>query len=412
MIIPQETKVDNSQMMQLRAEVIAIGDEITSGINLDTNTQWISQRLGELGIQVAFHTTVGDDLNDNIDVFRIAAGRADVVVTTGGLGPTADDLTRQAIARMADVELVMHQSVLDHIKQMYKVRRREMPGNNEVQAWFPSGSSIINNPEGTAPGIDFSSQESVVQYRIFALPGVPVEMKQMWNETVEPELRAMVGNDLVIHHHTIHCFGAGESHIETMLPGLVERGRDPQVGITASSATISLRISTQGPTRAQCLEKMQPTIETIRVCLGDLVYGENGVGLHQVVVGLLQAQNKTVAILDAGLNGALASQMTGNIDSVDVLNGSRIINGTVSDLAVAAADFASSKGTEFGLAIGPIDRDPDTVNAGESFYDVVITEGKQTHQRSFRFGGHSGIREERATKEVLNYFRLLLLKSR
>lgn len=400
-------------MTLLRAEVIAIGDEITNGLRLDTNTQWISQRLGELGIEVAFHSTVGDDLADNIDVFRQAAIRADVIIATGGLGPTADDLTRQAIAKMADVELVMEQSVLDHIKQIYVARGREMPVNNKVQAWFPAGSTIINNPEGTAPGIDFSSHcENGSGYRILALPGVPVEMKQMWNETVEPDLRLQVGNDFMIHHHTIHCFGSGESDIETLLPGLVERGRDPQVGITASAATISLRISTRGPTPADCMEKMQPTIATIQESLGDLIYGENEIELHHVVAELLQAQNKSVAILDAGLDGALAKLIAVDEGSNTVVTDSQIVNNQIEDLSIAAVDYALSTGTHYGLVIGPINRDPAAVESGESFYEVVISDGDHFHQKSIRFSGHSEWREDRAAKEVLNFFRLHLLSIR
>jgi nicotinamide-nucleotide amidase len=313
---------------------------------------------------------------------------------------------------MAGVDLVMEQSVLDHIKQMYVAREREMPLNNKVQAWFPRGSRIINNPEGTAPGIDFESDNKTgSHYRIFALPGVPVEMKQMWKETVEPELRRKVGNDFIIHHHTIHCFGSGESHIETMLPGLVERGRDPQVGITASAATISLRISTRGPTTGYCLEKMQPTIATIRESLGDLVFGENGMELHHVVVELLNDCNKTVAILDAGLNGAMASLIATSGDTSEVVAGSKTDWDPIADLSGAAADFAQSKGAHFGLAIGPIDRDPAIVKSGKSFYEVVISDGAEFRQEHFRFSGHSGWREDRATKEVLNFFRLHLLSS-
>lgn len=398
-------------MTELRAEVIAIGDEITSGVRLDTNSHWLSQQLGELGIEVAFHSTVGDNILDNIDVFRHAAARADVIIVTGGLGPTADDLTRQAIAEMAKVELVWEQSVLDHIKQMYVVRGREMPANNQLQAWFPRGSTIIKNPEGTAPGIDFESQsENGTRYRIFALPGVPVEMKQMWNETVQPELRALVGSDFVIHHHTIHCFGTGESHIETLLPGIVERGRDPQVGITASAATISLRISTRGTTKDQCLDKMHPTIATIRECLGNLVYGENGIELHEVVAGILKEKNRSVAILDAGLNGALASLMDADLNKRGVVGNSRIITEDIDDLTTATIEFAKLTGTQYGLAIGPIDRSSTAVESGASFYDVVVSDGEKLHQKSFRYSGHSGWRENRVGKEVLNFFRLLLLK--
>jgi nicotinamide-nucleotide amidase len=399
-------------MAELRAEIISIGDEITSGVRLDTNSQWISQRLGELGVRVAFHTTVGDDLADNVEALRQASQRADIVVTTGGLGPTADDLTREAISEMADVELVMHQSVLDRIKQMYESRGREMPSNNEVQAWFPRGAEIINNPEGTAPGIDFRGQSCRgSNYRIFALPGVPVEMKQMWSATVDPALRKHTGNNFVFHHHTIHCFGSGESHVETLLPDLIKRGRDPQVGITASSATISLRISTRGKARADCIEKMRPTILMIQECLGDLVYGENGQELHGIIVQILSKQNNTVSVFDAGLNGAVASLIAGHDVDKNVFAGGVVTNRDLNDVKQAALDVAEQRQSSFGIAIGPINRNASDVEAGKSFYSVAIADGHELHDKQFRFSGHSGWREDRAAKEVLNFFRLHLLKT-
>src|SRR4051812_6861020 len=138
------------------AEIIAIGDELTSGQRLDTNTQWLSQRLNELGVPVTFHTTVGDDLEANIAVFRTAVERADLVISTGGLGPTADDLTRDAIAAAAGVELVEDAAALAHIQSLFARRKREMPERNKLQAQFPRGSQVVPNPEGTAPGIDFT----------------------------------------------------------------------------------------------------------------------------------------------------------------------------------------------------------------------------------------------------------------
>ena len=160
-------------MSDLRAEVIAIGDEMTSGQRLDTNTQWLSQQLGDLGVHVAFHTTVGDDLNDNIAVFRAAANRAQIVVCTGGLGPTQDDLTRQALAEMADVELELDSETIKHIESIFASYGRKMPESNVIQAYFPAGSQVVPNPEGTAPGIDFQVHHSDNPCRIFALPGVP-----------------------------------------------------------------------------------------------------------------------------------------------------------------------------------------------------------------------------------------------
>ena len=399
--------------MEFRAEVVSIGDEITSGVRVDTNTAWISKRLGDIGIRVAFHSTVGDELEDNVEVFRIAAQRADIVISTGGLGPTADDLTRHAIGKMAGVELVKDDQVLDHIKQMYTRRGRDMPVNNEIQAWFPAGANVIDNPEGTAPGIDFGGANSDDRaYRIFALPGVPVEMKQMWEATVEPELKSLVGNDFVIAHHTVHCFGSGESQIETMLPDLVKRGRDPSVGITASSATISLRVSTRAATIEECHEKMKPTIATIQDCLGDLVFGENGQQLEEVVVGLLQSKSNTIAIADFGFGGAV-SQLIEAVDvSQSVLVHSEFSNDDVEvlfgGLEKAAEAVRTKSGADLGIAISEIDRDKDRVSRGESLHRAVIWNGDSAALGEFRFGGHSGWREKRAMKEVLNFMRLHL----
>jgi nicotinamide-nucleotide amidase len=288
-----------------------------------------------------------------------------------------------------------------------------MPPNNEIQCWFPAGSRIIDNPEGTAPGIDLSGvAEADSAYRIFALPGVPVEMQQMWQATVEPALREMIGNNQVIHHHTIHCFGAGESHIETLLPDVVRRGRDPQVGITASAATISLRISTRGETVEQCLEKMQPTVSIIEECLGDLVFGQNGQELQDVVVELLAERGNTLAILDAGLEGAVAKLIASSRLGEAVLAQSEI-SGTprFDHLCEVAAEIARRSNSNFGLAIGTIDRDADSIALGRSIYRVGFADSNQKFQQEFRFSGHSGWREVRAIKEALNFLRLQLAKS-
>ncbi len=173
------------------AEVIAIGDELTSGQRLDTNSQWLSERLGEIGIPVAFHTTVGDDLENNIAVFRAAIERAEIVVSTGGLGPTADDLTRDAIAAAAGVDLVQDEGALAHIRNLFARRKRAMPERNIVQAQFPRGSRVVPNPDGTAPGIDLTVPRSCgPPCRVIALPGVPAEMFTMWHESVASSLIA------------------------------------------------------------------------------------------------------------------------------------------------------------------------------------------------------------------------------
>src|SRR6185369_7914203 len=131
----------------------SIGSEITSGQNLDTNSQWLSQRLAALGVPVRYHTTVADDLAANVEVFRVASQRADLVLATGGLGPTQDDLTREALAQAAGVGLVFHQASFDHIQDLFARRNRSMPERNRVQALFPEGAEPVPNDRGTAPGI-------------------------------------------------------------------------------------------------------------------------------------------------------------------------------------------------------------------------------------------------------------------
>lgn len=388
-------------MSNTKAEVIAIGDELTSGVRLDTNTQWLSQRLGELGIEIGFHTTVGDDLEDMKQVFERATQRADLIVCTGGLGPTADDLTRHAMAEIAGEKLVLNESVLNHIKAMYQKRGREMPPNNEIQAWFPETAVVIDNPEGTAPGIDLVYPDRSA--RVFALPGVPVEMKQMWQGTVEPAIRKYVNCDFVIHHHTIHCFGSGESHIETLLPNLVQRGRDPQVGITASAATISLRVSTKGNSVDDCQAKMAETIATIKKCLGNLVFGENGAQLEEVVVSMLLKENLKLQILDRGLNG----QVGHLISSADQQNMCLVSSWSGDELPEVG--HAANDGDVISLLIGPVNRTESAVQNGESFYVVQIKRGNDSMEKNFRFSGHSGWRETRAVKDVLNFVRLYLL---
>src|SRR5690242_11792255 len=136
----------------MKCEILSIGTELTTGQNLDTNSQWLSLRLAEIGIPVRWHTTIADDLDDNIAAFRIAVQRAQLVLVTGGLGPTLDDLTREVVAKVAGVELVFHEPSLEHIKGLFARRNRPMPERNRVQAYFPAGADVIPNPNGTAPG--------------------------------------------------------------------------------------------------------------------------------------------------------------------------------------------------------------------------------------------------------------------
>lgn len=311
------------------AEVLSIGNEVISGRILDTNAQWLSRRLEDVGYRVRFHTAVGDDAEDLIEAFRRGAGRVDLVVATGGLGPTEDDLTRDALAAAFDLPLEMNLEALDQIRSLFARRQRVMPPRNELQARFPRGARAIRNPNGTAPGIELDvaatqqaggtsgdANAAAVdrpaprpRSLIICLPGVPAEIAEMWDDSVARRLMEHNARGLRIVHKQIKCFGAGESQIESMLPEGFVRQTDPRVGINASATTIIFRISAQAATVDECRAKIAPVVETLYAKLGDLVFGEDDDELETVVCRLLAARGQTVGVIDCGSGGLVAERL-------------------------------------------------------------------------------------------------------
>ncbi|MCA9110364.1 MAG: CinA family nicotinamide mononucleotide deamidase-related protein [Planctomycetaceae bacterium] len=293
----------------MKAEIIAIGSELTDGAKLDTNSQWLSQQLTDLGVTVHFHTTVADDLTENVDVLRIAVERADIILVTGGLGPTLDDLTRQAMADLVGAELTLHEASLAVIREMFASRGREMPQRNEVQAMFPQGSEPLPNPVGTAPGIWMEVPRGDGRFPacIAAMPGVPSEMRRMFEKQVKPRLPVSAR---VIRRARLNCFGLGESHTEQILGDLTARGNDPEVGITASEATITLRITARGDTEQECADKIHSASEIARRLLGHYVFGTEDEELQHAVVQMLIESGKTLSTVESGTGGLLSHRLT------------------------------------------------------------------------------------------------------
>jgi nicotinamide-nucleotide amidase len=296
----------------MHAEVISIGTELTTGAKLDTNSQWLSIELAQAGLPVMYHTTVADDLASNVGVLRTAVARSDIVLITGGLGPTLDDLTREAMAQLAAVPLVLHEPSLEVIRAMFQRRKRDMPERNRVQALFPQGSEPIANSQGTAPGIWMEvARPGLATCLLAAMPGVPSEMRVMFHEHILPRLRAAYGPVArVIKSARVNCFGLGESAAEELLGELTARGREPEIGITVHEATITLRIVARAATAELADAQIDQARQEICERLGEYVYGVEDLELEDVVVGALNCHGLKVATAELATGGLVAQRLS------------------------------------------------------------------------------------------------------
>ena len=289
----------------MEAVILSIGTELTFGQTVDTNSAWLSRRLAEAGVPVLMHVTVPDALEPIRDEITRAAGMADLVIVTGGLGPTEDDLTRQALAAAMGVELEFRPIYLEQIRAFFAARRREMPESNRLQAMFPVGSEAVENTCGTAPGIRARCGRATV----FVMPGVPREMQVMFERNLLPELTAGGGGEVIL-PRTVYTFGAGESHVGTCIADLMQRGRNPLVGTTAQQLVIGVRIHARGQTRAAAQALLDATTEEVKRRLGSLVYGQDDDTLAIAAGRLLKARGQTVSTAESCTGGLLGGSIT------------------------------------------------------------------------------------------------------
>ena len=287
----------------IRAEIVSVGDEVVSGQIADTNAAWLAQRLGDLGIAVTAHAAVRDVRAEIIDAVTLATGRAELVVITGGIGPTHDDLTREAVAEAAGADLVPDATALEHIRTIFARRDLEMPESNAKQATVPAGGDLLPNARGTAAGF----RVTIGGAGVFVLPGVPPEMKQMFDDEVVPRLPKIDGAIAV---RSLKCFGMSESIIAEKLGGEIELDGNPKVALLASSGVISVKFTACAGTREAALGLIGPPLGRARALLGDVVFGEDADTLGAAVARLLKEQEKTIALAESCTGGLVADRLT------------------------------------------------------------------------------------------------------
>jgi len=287
-----------------KASIVSIGNELLNGQTVNSNAAYLGVELLRIGIPVAGSYAVADEIDEIVRALGQACEQADVIIATGGLGPTDDDLTRQAMAKFLGVELELHDDLLEIIQHFFNRMNRRMPERNKIQAYIPAGARALPNV-GTAPGIRAESKGKL----FFALPGVPQEMKRMFEESVMTDLKQFAGGQAVV-VRKLKCFGAGESTIAELLGNAMQRGRNPLINCTVTSGIITLHIiaSAQNETEAQAMAEKDE--QFLRDLLGDLVYGTDDESLADVVGEEMVRQTKTVAVAESCTGGLLAKLLT------------------------------------------------------------------------------------------------------
>lgn len=326
----------------MRCEVIAIGTELLLGQIVDTNSSWIGEQLALTGIDCHYQAKVGDNVERIVGLLNLSLSRSDAVILCGGLGPTQDDITRDALAQCMGATLQRDPALVDRIRERFAARGREMPANNLRQADVPEGASAIPEMPGTAPGLICPVGDQV----IYAVPGVPSEMRIMIEGSILPDLKRRAGSDAVIRSRTLRTWGQSESALAEMLTGRIEaldRTGNPTLAFLASGVEgLKVRITAKAADSAQVDVLIAEEERLVREILGDIVFGVDQQTMESVVLDLLRQRGLTLAIAESLTGGLLASRLTDIAGASDVFKGA---------LIAYASDV---KHRHLGVAEGPV----------------------------------------------------------
>jgi len=290
------------------AVILSTGDEITTGKVVDTNANYLSDKLAEIGIDLVAVLTVGDVPERLEWAWRTAIGMGDVVISTGGIGPTADDLTTETIARLAGVKLWRDEATVEHMTRMFATIGRPMPENNLKQAMFPEGAEVIQNPLGTAPGFRMPVTLNGHTANLIVMPGVPREMKPMMENSVIPWINANRGTDKVYAVRTFQTFGISESALDEAVAGLI-KPEEAKVSFRASFPQISLKVRVEGAP-GEVNRKLDELTKRVREKISQFAYAEGDVSMEEVVGQLFVEKNLTLSIAESCTGGLIGHRIT------------------------------------------------------------------------------------------------------
>lgn len=377
----------------MQAEIVTIGTELLLGEIVDTNSAWIAQRLTTIGLDLFYTTTVGDNLARITDVLKRALARCEVVITTGGLGPTLDDMTREGVAAATDRELYLDEELLEEIRAYFGRRRSHMPENNNRQALLPRGAEVIHNPVGTAPAFFVEHNGRL----IISLPGVPHEMRYLMEHEVLPLLGQRYGLRAMIKSRVLRTCGIGESAVGELIADLMELS-NPTVGTRAHPGQTDVCITAKGESEEEAQALIAPVEAEIRRRLGDRIFGVDQETMADAVSRLLVERGLSLAAAETTTQGELAQQMSHSALASPGDGGSAWAGGLVvaerpaleralglsasGDAPLASQDMADRAaaalcqrfGAAYGLAIlGPLD--PTAADAPDAFFALQTPDG-------------------------------------
>jgi len=407
----------------MNAEIVSIGSELLLGQIVDSNASWIAQRLAEAGVNLYYKTTVGDNMDRMVDTLNRALDRSDVVITGGGIGPTRDDLTREAVAKVTDRDVVTDPESLVELRERFQKRGFILTKNNERQAQIPRGAIVVRNPNGTAPAFIVETDRGVT----ISLPGVPFEMKWLVENEVIPYLRKKFGLTQMIHYRVLKVADLGESAVDDQIGHLIAESKNPTVGILAHPGQVDVRITARAETIKHANTLINDVDSKVRKLLGDNVFAVDGQTIESIIGELLIKSKSTVATCEDLSGGSVAAAMQDaagsallqsstvnsdhSLDKIALAGGETPpFAGGVQLTAALARAIRTTSGATYGIAVHGIEEGgqrTENLGRGETYIAISGPYGERT--RHVRSAGRGAPDRKRAAMGTLSLFRRDLL---